>query len=166
MQPARAGGEARIRQSVLDRLTDFNLESQFDAPATYWDDARALRESLCRDINDLLNTRRSEKDIDPGYEHCNTSLLAYGLPDFGTVSVVDAAAQDRIRRSVERALRIFEPRLSRVAVSVTRAEDSRPVLRLRIEALVHVEEVAEPIVFDALLEGDSKQFSVAGAGYE
>jgi hypothetical protein len=45
----------------------------------------------------------------------------------------------------------FEPRLREVRVSVVRLEDEQRTLRLRIDAVLTADEVAEPVSFPALM---------------
>lgn len=76
-----------------------------------------IKAYLCRDLGDLLNTRRAEQDFDIAFEEASNSLLTFGIPDFTSYNLKNTADQEKIRISIERAIRQFEPRLARVKVS-------------------------------------------------
>ena len=143
--------------SILDRLT----EKQ--APASSWDEMREIKRALCDDLAALLNTRRGEEDFDEQYEQAANSVLTYGVTDFTSYNLTNTIEQERLRRSIERAIRLFEPRLTRVNVILEEPDPLRPVLRFQIEAVLRMETPGEPVVFDAMLYRDSRRISVSGA---
>src|SRR2546426_2517275 len=112
--------------SLLDRLT----EKQ--APLSSWAEVKA---SLCEDLAGLLNTRRAQQDFDSSYEEATNSLLTFGVADFTSYNLKNAIEQERVRRSIERAIRQFEPRLARVTVTLEEPDPLRPVLQFQISAL-------------------------------
>jgi type VI secretion system protein ImpF len=143
--------------SILDRLT----EKQ--APASSWDEMREIKRSLCDDLAALLNTRRAEEHFDEQYEQAANSVLTYGVTDFTSYNLTNTIEQERLRRSIERAIRLFEPRLTRVNVILEEPDPLRPVLRFQIEAVLRTETPGEPVLFDAMLYRDSRRISVSGA---
>ena len=151
-----------ITLSILDRLTDLEPESSGEAASSRWEDLRAAKASLCRDLAAILNTRRAEDEIDPKYEEVNNSLLTFGVTDFTSYNLLNGIEQERVRRSVERAIRLFEPRLTRVTVTLEPSDPLRPMLRFQISALLRID-AAEPIAFDATLYRDSRRIAVSGA---
>src|SRR5204863_4223628 len=88
--------------SLLDRLTDKQ------ATSSSWAEVKA---ALCEDLAALLNTRRAESDFDASYEQATNSLLTFGVADFTQYNLKNADEQERVRHSIERAIRLFEPRL-------------------------------------------------------
>ena len=143
-----------IVASLFDRLTDAEPRNSHEVPGPEWDQREDYRLSVARDLTSLLNTRRNEADIPEEFELTRDSILAYGLQDF-TVAPVD---RETVRRSVERTIRRFEPRLSRVQVSVM--ESSSFSYSFRISGVLHMEMSAEPVVFDASLPIESRRFRV------
>src|SRR5688572_8600276 len=91
--------------SILDRLT------QKEGPLDSW-------QGLCRDLAALLNTRRADNDFDSSYEMATHSLLSFGVADFTSYNLKNEVDQEHVRSSIELAIRQFEPRLSRVIVSM------------------------------------------------
>jgi type VI secretion system protein ImpF len=143
--------------SILDRLTEKQT------PASSWDEMREIKRSLCDDLAALLNTRRAEEDFDEQYEQAANSVLTYGVTDFTSYNLTNTIEQERLRRSIERAIRLFEPRLTRVNVILEDPDPLRPVLRFQIEAVLRTETPGEPVLFDAMLYRDSRRISVSGA---
>jgi type VI secretion system protein ImpF len=148
--------------SLLDRLTDLEPDSKREARSTYWEELRQLKVSLCRDLAVLLNTRRAEKDFAPGYEEATNSLLSFGVVDFTSYDLKSGPDPERVRRSIERSIRQFEPRLARVSVSIEELDPLRPVLQLHIEAILRIGPADEPVTFDVSLFRESRRMAVSG----
>lgn len=151
----QSASSRRITASIFDRLTDREPKSGTDIPLTNWDEMRELKQAVARDLTDLLNTRRSEADIAEEFEQTNRSIAAFGIRDFAASPV----EPEIVRRAIEKAVRIFEPRLSHVTVIPGEISSFR--LGFRIAATLHVDVHAEPVVFDAALPADSKRFRVS-----
>ncbi len=132
--------------SLLDRLTDSDAKS-----------------SLRRDLMALLNTRRQEQGVDLNFKQAADSVLTFGVVDFTSYNLNSSIDQERVRCSVERAIRQFEPRLTRVAVSVEQPEPLHPTLSLHIEAELQGEAKTSTINIDASLERASRRIVVQGA---
>lgn len=152
--------EVYVPLALLDRLTDSDPANSRERPPSAFESSRELQESLCRDLTALLNTRRRKEEIDPGYAESAESLLAFGVPDFTMVSLKNPAEQDLVRRSLERAIRQFEPRLTRITVLLEPVRELEPLLRFRVEAVLRLEPVHTPVSFDAVLHGDIRRFTV------
>ena len=149
--------------SVLDRLLD-------DAPETTTEPARSraqllrdLKQAVRRDIEDLLNTRRRNLPLPPGLAELDTSLLAYGIPDFSGTGPGSAKEREAFCRQIEGVIRRHEPRLLRVSVEPAGAADPTDrTLRFKIDALLRADPAPEPVVFDSSLEPTSGEFAVMG----
>jgi type VI secretion system protein ImpF len=153
--------EPRITLSLVDRLIDQEPESSQEMPMGASEEARQMKDALCRDLTALLNTRRAQADFDPSYTESTNSLLTFGIVDFASHNLKSALNQEQVRRSVERAVRQFEPRLSRVAVTMEEPDPLRPALRFQISAVLRME-TADPVFFDVTLHRESRRFAVAG----
>jgi type VI secretion system protein ImpF len=151
-----------VGSSLLDRLIDHDPELQREAPPNSWEQMRQYKAALCRDLTALLNTRRAEQDFDPVYEEATNSLLSFGINDFTAYNLKSGVEQELVRRSIERAIRQFEPRLAGVEVSLEEPDPVRPELRFQISALLRIEPAAEPVVFDATLRRESRRIAVSG----
>src|SRR5215475_4202528 len=130
---------------------------------TAWEQLRTLKASLCRDLAALLNTRRAEQDFDPQYTEPANSVLTYGILDFTSYNLKSPFSRDRLRLSVERAIRQFEPRLTGVEVSVDSGDPLKPILHFQISGVLRVEPAAEPVLFEVTLNRDTRRIAVTGA---
>ena len=157
-QPSSAG----ITLSILDRLTDLEPDAAMERRPHAWEEMRDLKASLCRDLAALLNTRRAEQPFDPAYEEAVNSVLTYGVTDFTSYTLTNTVEQELVRRSIERAIRQFEPRLTRVNVSLEEPSAVKPMLRFQIEAVLRAD-AREAVAFDLTLHRDSRRISVSGA---
>lgn len=160
--------ERTVQQSLLERLTDREPKTPADPPTTFAASVRALKASLRRDIEWLLNSRRI-KDLPPEpYEQLRRSLYVYGLPDISSMSKDSAKARLQLLRQVEETLADFEPRLAGVRVKLVEAEAegdaSRRELRFIIEGLIRMDPSPERVVFDTVLEFSSGEYDVRGEG--
>jgi predicted component of type VI protein secretion system len=66
--------------------------------------------------------------------------------------------REAIRRAIERAVRLFEPRLSRVQVTFVEGGDLK--FSFRISGVLRVDLGLETVVYDAELPKESRQFRV------
>jgi type VI secretion system protein ImpF len=129
----------RLQPSLLDRLTDFEPHARHESRERRVISARALRESVQRDIGWLLNASGLGNGTDAAnLPHVATSVLNYGLPDLAGRDVA-ALASGALERLIRDALWAFEPRLARESVRVTAIDDAKGargghVIRFEIEA--------------------------------
>ncbi|MDQ2695774.1 MAG: type VI secretion system baseplate subunit TssE [Pseudomonadota bacterium] len=146
--------------SVLDRLLD---EAPWSGNAAdgYGRSLADLHESLQRDLQDLLNTRRRAVG-GPAPPADPDALIRYGLPDFTAMNLVTGAGREKLRLLLEETIQRCETRLSRVrVVLLDQGEALEHSLRFRIEGLLRVEP-AEPVAFASTLEPVSCNFTVKG----
>ena len=151
--------------SVLDRLlapTGEEVGAAQALPKGRRAALRDVREAVERDLEMLLTTRQRWLAWPNTLEALNASIVNYGIPDFSGANLTTQSAQDEFRRTVEAAIKSFEPRFKRVSVQVIepgQTLDRR--FRLRIEALMLVD--AEPIIFDSVLDPVTRSFAVRPA---
>jgi type VI secretion system protein ImpF len=153
---------AAIVPSVLDRL--ISPPRGIEVGSVQPNSLRALRMSVQRDLDALLNTRREGDLIPEGFQESASSLLNYGLPDFSGYSLRTPTDQNRLRRDIETAIRTFEPRLANVSVSVGGWENPNPVLRFRVVGVLRTDRSAEPVSFDTLFQADRGKFALKDSG--
>jgi type VI secretion system protein ImpF len=158
---SRFDNEIRVRPSVLDRLIDYEPEFSREAAASRAKNLRILKQSVRRDLEWLLNTR-STVGIPAELKEVQTSVVAYGLPDVTTLSAKSPADKAKLRRSVERALEMFEPRLEGIVVTVDPEPGPGLSLKFRIDGRLKVDPAPEPVTFDTLLQIGSGEFRVKG----
>jgi type VI secretion system protein ImpF len=159
---ARPEADQRLLPSVLDRLIDERPNTAQEPPEAAARSLAQLKESVKRDLEWLLNSRQVLADLPDELRQLDRSLLTYGLPDFTSSSLSNTNDQDLLRRSVEDAIRRFEPRFSRVTVALEPPRALDRSVRFRIDALLRVEPEPQPISFDSVLQLNTKTFVISG----
>lgn len=161
---ARGRSAQPLRASVLDRL--MTPESSAErATKGRGQVLRELKESVRRDLEDLLNTRWRCSAWPPNLDELDVSLVNYGLPDFTGANLGAPDNQEEFRRIIQRVIENYEPRFKKIDVQLIGSADPMDrVLRFRVEAMLHVEPAPEPIVFDTSLEPLTANFEVRGGG--
>lgn len=157
---ARTDNEIRITPSLLDRLLDFEPDFTKEAPKSRAKSLRELKQSVRRDLEWLLNTRCFPDEIPETLEEVYHSLAIYGLPDFTGKSVKSSVEQKNLVRALETAIRIFEPRLTDLKVTLEPLYNVERILRFRIEAQLRADPILEPVTFDTVLQMGSGEFEV------
>ena len=156
--------ERTVRQSVLDRLIDHEPRLAADRPTTWRASVEALKESLLRDLEWLLNARRI---VDPAPDACTevqNSVYHFGLPDITSLNAESEAARLKLVRQVEACIRQFEPRLLGARAFIAdEPELGRRQVRFIIEGVLNIEPNPERVVFDTVLETPTGKFVVGGA---
>lgn len=113
----------------------------------------ALRESLRRDLEALLNSRRRMLALPPELDALEGSMLDYGLDDFTNESHASEEFQAEFVEQVERLLRRFEPRLGRFEVAVIGDPDQLDrTLRFRITGVVTLGGSKQELRFDSHID--------------
>jgi type VI secretion system protein ImpF len=149
--------------SILDRLLDDTPDVSHEPLPDRFQNLRQMKRAVTRDLEALLNTRQEIwQELPPEFSEVRRSLLTYGLPDFTTLSLLNPQDCNRIRRFVEQAIALFEPRLSRVRVTLEPPRQQESTLRFHIEAFLRVEPAPEPVNFDALLQLHTQEYVVRG----
>ena len=161
---ARIRPEQPLTPSLLDRLMDRDPEVQRETPKTRGQLLRDLKDSVRRDLENLLNTRARPLVVPAGLKELKQSLVNHGMPDFSWMPIGSAREREALARTLQGVIRQHEPRFKRVEVRLLEnAEPLDRTLRFRIEALLHAEPAPEPVVFDSLLKPTTGDFEVKGA---
>lgn len=155
-----------VLPSVLDRLLDQSTGPAVHAGARgRTQQLKELRNSVRRDLEALLNSHRFCRTPPENTELLDRSLLQYGAPDFFAVNAGSAAAREEFRRSLEEAIRRFEPRFKHVSVKlVDDGVSTDRTMRFHIDALMYADPAPDAVSFDSLLDPSSHSFSVVGGG--
>lgn len=130
-----------IAGSLLDRTSIDPAQAQGIA---------GQRESLRRDIEAMLNSRRHLLSWPAWFEELDRSLLAYGLDDLTNESLASADFRARFVEETEKQLRRLEPRLGRFEVTVLPNRDELDAtLRFRVTGAVTLGGRREEMHFDS-----------------
>jgi type VI secretion system protein ImpF len=145
--------QPRALLPLLDRLIDDNPSDAQDPPMSSAEALEALRRSVRRDLEALLNARRRWRSWPSSLRELQASPVGFGIPDLSSGALADPKRREEFRAEVEATIRRFEPRLQRV--QVTLIGESNPLdatLRLRIDGLLHADPAPEPVAFDTVVE--------------
>ncbi|BCG46411.1 T6SS lysozyme-like component TssE [Citrifermentans bremense] len=157
--PARRGSIPYLKRSLLDRLVaaapagDGPVRNRRGLPVEVLD-------SLLRDLENLLNTRRSIPLAPDRRRQSQNSILSYGTRDFSTHNPRTAVAREQIRLEIQRLLLSFEPRLREVVVRVDDLTDAGRTLQFRVEGLLLIEPHPSPVTFATCFDINSGAYSV------
>jgi type VI secretion system protein ImpF len=159
---ARSGPEPNVTLSLLDRLVDQDLSLKADPPQGRAQSLRQLKASLRRDIEWLLNTRRSIEAVEDTSLETEHSLFNYGLPDIASLGVHSTQDQNRLLWMIESTIQNFEPRISGARVTMEPVSGGARILRFQIQGLLRIDPAPERVTFDTVLELTSGEYEVKG----
>ena len=145
--------------SVLDRLIDREPAIKEESPRSQNQILFELKQSVRRDLQNLLNTRWRCEVWPPTYEELELSLANYGIPDFSGVNMGGSENQKRLIEIVERAIEFFEPRFLQFSfAAMPNQNEFDRTLRFRIEGLLKAEPAPEPVAYDTVMDVSSAEF--------
>jgi type VI secretion system protein ImpF len=149
----RIGKKQELRPSILDRLMDDEPHIQIEQDKNRTQYLRELRNSVKRDLENLLNTRYRMQSPPEDLKEIELSILNYGLPDLATVNIADIEKKRAFTKNLEKTLRTFEPRFKSVKViHIDNKDTTDRTLRFRIDATLHADPAPEVIIFDSVLD--------------
>ncbi|MBC7995784.1 MAG: type VI secretion system baseplate subunit TssE [Rhizobacter sp.] len=142
----------RLQPALLDRLTDFNPQSQVEADDTRMMNKSQIREAVLRDLSWLLNSVQPlSKATAAQYPQAADSVLNYGLPAMSgqLASRIDVGL---LERTIKQAILRFEPRVMEDSLEV-KALEASSVLDTHnvIEFEIHGFMWAQPVPLELLL---------------
>lgn len=151
----------KLRPSILDRLIDNDPGNSVEKDPDQHQKLKDLRNSVRRDLENLLNTRFRMIEPPDNFTELKKSLLNYGLPDLATVNISDKIKQKEFIEHLETILIDFEPRFKTVKVNYMENADTLDrSLRFRIDATLYADPSPEIVVFDSVLEPVTRTVNV------
>lgn len=153
----------------LDHLYPYGFQSTlFDRLLPKQDDIaeglsiRDLRESVARDLEDLLNSRMGKLDhLIDDFPAAKSSILQFGIMDFVGLSTANPMDRDKICQSIAQSISSHEPRLRQVQVEMLMEGHNTGALCLSIQAFLNIHPLYEPVLFDALLKPTTQQYVIS-----
>lgn len=163
---ARPELEKILQPSVLDRLFDDDPTSASERPLTRSESLALLKRGVRRDLEWLLNTRRTIEPAPEWLPEVTASLYHYGLEDITSMSRESTEVQARLAKLVEQAIGVYEPRLASVKVTVV-PDERRHLgeLRFVIDGLLRLDPAPERVTFDTVLETAKGLMQVSGTSH-
>lgn len=158
---ARTELDRAVQPSLVDRLTDREPRERLDRALTRDASEREYRASVQRDLEWLLNSRRTMWPAPDALPEVQHSVYDYGLVDTTALYVGSAEGRRQLQLAVEETIARFEPRLANVRVKLVDADQkSAPQLRFVIEALLRMDPNPEQVVFDTVFDTSHGRYEV------
>jgi type VI secretion system protein ImpF len=130
-------------------------------------DFERYRASVRRDLEWLLNTRKTAEPLPDGLKEVERSVYCYGLPDFSQLNLHPGRSegdQSRLAGIIARVIELFEPRILDVRVTV----DSRPAsvqnVRFQVSGRLKMKPRPEPVFYDTTLDVTRGEYAVEVPG--
>jgi type VI secretion system protein ImpF len=155
--------EGPVTLSVLDRLIDLEPERRLEVPPNRAQSVRDLKAAVRRDLEWLLNSRKTIEESPASLKEVGRSVYNYGLPDVSSLYLRSTKDQLFLLESIKAAVNFFEPRLLSVKVRMEQGTDEKRVIRFAIEGLLRMDPAPEQVLFDTMLEPMSGQYQVKGS---
>ncbi|GAB1584259.1 type VI secretion system baseplate subunit TssE [Phyllobacterium phragmitis] len=147
-------------RSILDRLLDGSPDLK-DPPVSPVDQMLEIREAIRRDLEALLNTRRSPITPPSELRELGNSLVCYGIDGIVSMNLVTEEAKLALARALEKRIAIFETRLSDIRVTILKSgATGKRTLRIRIEATFRPQDGLPPISFETMVDPSTQRFSL------
>ncbi|HXZ00136.1 MAG TPA: type VI secretion system baseplate subunit TssE [Stellaceae bacterium] len=130
---------------LFERLTDLDPASSAEGQPLRMLSPEALRQSVARELDRLLNTRAPvAADILAKRER---STIDYGIPDLSLFAPRDFDGETGLMAMVREAIEVFEPRLAHPRVRIERPAGERGALVVHVEGGLRLGAMIEPISF-------------------
>jgi type VI secretion system protein ImpF len=137
----------------LDRLIDMRPDVTSEPEWSRSQTARDIMNAVRRDLEALLNTRQSWFGDAHRLPEIARSVAAFGMPDYSSAGSASHEDREMLRKAVEQTIRVFEPRMTDVRVTVAPpASESERNVHMTIDAVLQVFPIAEHITFDTFVQ--------------
>lgn len=159
---AKKPSQRAMLPSLIDRLIDREPANRAETQDMRSQSLKEVKDSVRRDLEWLLNSRRSPIEPAPSAKQLWRSVYCYGLPDITGVALATGEDRARLAHTVEAAIAAFEPRLSNVIVSMKPSATDSHVLRFQIEGMLRIDPAPARIFFDTTLELSKGEYEIEG----
>ena len=153
--------QENVQASLLDRLLDYEPGLSRESAQYRLTGIGQIKASVIRDLENLLNTKRSVLAPPAAYREVNNSVFVYGLQDFTSQNPRSPMVRQQLRQQIERIISRFEPRLKNVKVNLEMAAQNERNLRFRITALLVADPVTEPVTFDTYFDVSRGEYVIS-----
>jgi type VI secretion system protein ImpF len=149
-----------IQASILDRLIDREPGVSHEPVQRRFLNFEQGKASVIRDLENLLNTKSQILPVPPAYKEVNNSLFVYGLEDFTSENPKSLAVRQHLRQDIEKAISLFEPRLTNVTVRVEAPMEKERSVRFKISGLLILDPLTEPVNFDTYFDINKGEYTI------
>ena len=139
---------------LFERLTDLDPAADAEAQPLRVLSPAALRESVSRELDRLLNTRAAvATDV---LARRARSTIDYGIPDLSLYGMRNFDAETSLAEAVRQAIEVYEPRLAEPRVRIERAARENGALIIHVEGGLRLGSMIEPISFAVSVQGGAR----------
>ncbi len=149
-----------LQASLLDRLIDNDPQTSREPIQKRLLSVDQAKSAVIRDLESLLNTKSQILPVPPAMKQLNNSVFVYGLPDYTGYNPKSPSAKSVLRRDIEKAIAKFEPRLQNVTVRIENATQDERNIRFKINALLVVDPLTEPVAFDTYFDVNKGEYRI------
>ena len=122
-------------------------------------DGDALRQSVSRDLQRLLNARRAWRPIPQALDN---SIMGHGLSDFSAGQYNSIDQRTALIEAIRAAVEAFEPRLEKLEVRLRQGpSDNDPLFHIVIAGILNAGDDQPTVVFETTVEAASTDVIVA-----
>lgn len=140
---------------LFERLTDLDPGGDTEAQPLRVLSPAALRQSVARELDRLLNTRAPvAAEI---LDRRERSTIDYGIPDLSLYAPRDFDSETRLAETVRQAIEIYEPRLARPRVRIERSVQQSGAIIVHVEGDLRLGTMIEPVSFAVSIQGGGAQ---------
>lgn len=145
-----------LTPGLLDRL----LGAGDARPGASWT-LEQYKDSVARDLEDLLNTRCAlAPELLSDYPECASSILNYGLRDFAGLCMSSSTDRARICAALSEAVERHEPRLRKVRAQLDYRQGTINCISFVISAELAAPALNAAVSFDAVLQPSSLHYAI------
>lgn len=163
---AKQGTSGLPTLSLVDRLSleDSNApdgaQDRFFEKIHFREVVRQYKDSVKRDLEWLFNTRQTFDYRIENYPQVESSVYAYGLPDITSVNIGSVNDQRKLAELMKRSLRLFERRLTDVAIDFQPIVGGSRSLQFIISGVLLMDPAPEEVRIDTILDSTSARYEV------
>ena len=149
------------RAGLFDRLVDHDPDTHTEKRPLRTMTKQELYASVHRELGRLLNSRcpfttEARQDRE-------RSVIDYGVPDFSFFTPQNVDDQKQLGVYIKETVEMYEPRLKEVRVQVEEYKKNRKALLIRIDGILTLESISEPVSFPVILEYKGEKIEIHGA---
>jgi type VI secretion system protein ImpF len=122
-----------------------------------------LRDSVQRDLNNLLNSRVRFISPAKDLKDVQDTVINYGLPDLTSQELSSEQGKREFAAWVERSIKRFEPRFKRVVVTPVATKNNPGGLKFRVDAVLYADPAPEDVSFDSIINPLTQTISLSEA---
>lgn len=135
---------------LFERLTDLNPDISAEVQPLTMLPPEALRASVLREIERLLNTRAPVAA--PILEQRVRSTIDYGVPDLSVLGTRDFDSEKRFADAVRQAVEAYEPRLADPSVRLARSTQQSGGVVVQLNGELRLGAIREPVSFEIAVD--------------